>query len=148
MKRILLALALGAIAVTCALTGTAAASGPAPPGREIVEVECEGLGTITVAVPRNEHGEGAGQIVGEKGHGILVSSSFTLTDLTTGETVFSGSEAKGGGNSHPHQSTVACKGAPEEVEAALFFGEEELPEGVEPTDILLVEFEANVIVKR
>src|SRR2546429_3552836 len=96
MKRILLVLATGALVATGALTGTAAASGPAPPGKEIIELECEGIGPVTVSVQRNEHSQGAGQIVGEKGHGIPVALNFTLTDLTSGE-VFSEPEVKGGG---------------------------------------------------
>ena len=83
MKRIALALIAGAVAATAVLASTAAASGPAPHGKEIIEIQCEGIGPVTVAVNRNEHGNGAGQIVGEKGHGILVSSSFSLTDVTT-----------------------------------------------------------------
>jgi hypothetical protein len=147
MTRIALALVAGTLAATALLSGTAAASGPAPPGKEIAEVQCEGIGAITVALVRNEHGKGAGQIVGEKGHGILVSDSFSVTDLTTGELVFSGTVAKGGGHAHPRQGTVACAAPPGEVEAALLFGEE-LPPGVSPTDIVITEDVFQVIVKK
>ena|SRR2546427_10537113 len=146
MKRILLALATGAVAATCALTGTAAASGPAPPGKEIVELQCEGIGPVIVSVQRNESSQGAGQIVGEKGHGIPVSFNFTLTDLSNGE-VFTEPEVKGGGNAHPNQTTTRCEGTAFEGEAASIFGEE-LPPGVEPTDFVRGEFEAQVIIKR
>ena len=118
MKRILLALATGAVAATCALTGTAAASGPAPPGKEIVELQCEGIGPVIVSVQRNESGQGAGQIVGEKGHGIPVSFNFTLTDLSNGE-VFTEPEVKGGGNAHHNQTTTRCEGTAFEGEAGL-----------------------------
>jgi len=146
MKRILLALATGAVAATCALTGTAAASGPAPPGKEIVELECEGIGPVTVSVQRNEHGQGAGQIVGEKGHGIPVSFNFTLTDVSSGA-IFSEPEVKGGGNAHPNQTTTTCKGTAFEGEAASIFGEE-LPPEIEPGDTVRGEFEAQIIIKR
>ena len=147
MKRILLALATSAVAATCALTGTAAASGPAPPGKEVVELQCEGLGPVTVSVSRSESGKGAGQIVGEKGHGIPVSFSFTLTDLLSGEVIVSETEPKGGGHAHPNQSTTTCKGTAFEGEAASIFGEE-LPPEVEPGDTVRGEFEAQIIVKR
>ena len=147
MKRILLALAASALVVTGALTGTAAASGPAPPGKEIVEIQCEGIGPLTVSVQRNEHGNGAGQIVGEKGHGIAVSFGFTLTDLTSGKVFNEPPEVKGNGHAHPNQSTTRCTGTAFEGEASSIFGEE-LPPEIKPTDIVRGEFEAQVIVKR
>ena len=146
MKRILLALAATAVAAMGVLTGTAAASGPAPPGKEIIEIECEGS-PVTVSVQRNEHGQGAGQIVGEKGHGIPVSFNFTLTDLSSGEVIINEPELKGGGNAHPNQSTTTCKGTAFEGEAASIFGEE-LPPEIGPTDLIRGEFETQVIIKR
>src|SRR6266480_2484531 len=147
MKRILLALAASAVAATGALTGTAAASGPAPPGKEVIELQCEGLGPVTVSVQRPESSQGAGQIVGEKGHGIPVSFTFTLTDRSSGEVIINEPELKGGGNAHPNQSTTTCKGTAFEGEAASIFGEE-LPPEVEPGDTVRGEFEAQIIVKR
>jgi hypothetical protein len=146
MKRILLALAASAVAAMGVLTGTAAASGPAPPGKEIIEIECEGS-PVTVSVQRNEHGQGAGQIVGEKGHGIPVSFNFTLTDLSSGEVFTEPAEVKGGGHAHPNQSTTTCRGVAFEGEAASIFGEE-LPPEIGPTDLIRGEFEAQVIIKR
>ena len=146
MKRILLALATGALVATSALSGTAAASGPAPPGKEIIELECDGIGLVPVSVQRNESSQGVGQIVGEKGHGIPVSLNFTLTDLTSGE-VFSEPEVKGGGNAHPNQSTTTCEGIAFEGEAASIFGEE-LPPEIGPTDLVRGEIDAQVIIKR
>jgi hypothetical protein len=146
MKRILLALAASAVAAMGVLTGTAAASGPAPPGKEIIEIECEGS-PVTVSVQRNEHGQGAGQIVGEKGHGIPVSFNFTLTDLSSGEVFTEPAEVKGGGHAHPNQSTTTCTGVAFEGEAASIFGEE-LPPEIGPTDLIRGEFETQVIIKR
>ena len=146
MKRILLALAVSAFAAMGVLTGTAAASGPEPPGKEIVELECEGIGPVTVSVQRNEHSQGAGQIVGAKGHGIPVTFTSTLTDVTSGES-FTEEGVKGGGNAHHNQSTTRCEGTTFEGEAAEIFGEE-LPPGVEPTDTVRFEFTADVIIKQ
>ena len=66
MRRMTLALTVGAIATTSIFAATAAGSGPAPPGKETVEINCAGLGTVTVSVPRPEKSRGAGQIVGQK----------------------------------------------------------------------------------
>jgi len=147
MKRILLALAATAVAAMGVLTGTAAASGPEPPGKEIVELECEGIGPVTVSVQRNEHSQGAGQIVGEKGHGIPVSFAFTLTDVSTGEVFTEPAEVKGNGHAHPNQSTTTCKGLAFEGEAEEIFGEE-LPPEIGPGDFVRGEFEAQVIIKQ
>ncbi|TMK98850.1 MAG: hypothetical protein E6G34_04885 [Actinobacteria bacterium] len=147
MKRIVLALVASGFAAAALLSSSAAASGPAPPGKEIVEIECEGIGSLTVSVARNEHGKGAGQIVGQKGHGIPVSLSFSLTDVTTGEPLFSETELQGGGNAHHNQNTTTCKGTNAEVPASIFFGEHELPPGVSPEDIIRAAFEVQVIVK-
>src|SRR5215471_20286343 len=84
MKRIAIALLAGAVGATALLSGTAAASGPAPPPKDIFEVECEGLGSVIIAAPASEGGHGVAEIVGEKGHGIPVSSSVTVTDVTKG----------------------------------------------------------------
>jgi hypothetical protein len=143
MKRTLLALAVAGL-LNGALASAAAASGPA--GKNTVEVQCEGIGTITVRVPPNEHGKGAGQAVAQHLHGIVVSSTFSFTDVTTGKEIGGGTETKG--NGHHNASTTACKGMTFEGEAAQVFGEEELPEGVSPTDIVRGEFEVHVVLKR
>src|SRR2546426_9998239 len=109
MKRIALALLASAVAATALLSSTAAASGPAPPGKEIIEVQCEGVGSITVSVSRSEHAHGVGQIVGQKGHGIPVLNTFTLTDVTTGEVLFSETETTGGGNANHNQRTTRAR---------------------------------------
>jgi hypothetical protein len=146
MRRIVLALALSAIATTL-FAATAAASGPAAPGKETVEVECEGLGSLTVSAPRSEHSKGVGQIVGQQGHGKPVSVTFTLTDVTTGTLLFTHQEHLGGEGSHAQQATTQCSAVLAEVPASAFFEEApELPPGVEPTDIIRASFEPLVIV--
>lgn len=146
MKRTLLMLAVGALALSGAFADAAAASGPA--GKRTVEVECEGIGTILVRVPPNEseHGFGAGQEVGQHLHGIPVSETFTFTDITKG---FSETEAtaKGGGHGNHNQTATNCKGTAFEGEAGELFGEE-LPPGIESTDTVRGEFEVQVVLKQ
>jgi hypothetical protein len=145
MRRIVLALALSAIATTGVFAGGAAASGPAPPGKEVIEIECGGE-PLTVSVARPESSKGAGQIVGAKGHGIPVTFLFTLTDLTSGEVLSSEAGATGNGHGHPNQSTTKCTATFFEGPASAFFEGHE-PPGVEPGDLIRAAFEAQVIVK-
>jgi hypothetical protein len=147
MRRITLALALSALATASILPSTAAASGPAAPGKETVEINCTGLGTITVSVPRPEKSNGAGQIVGEKGHGIPTATSFTLTDVTTNTVIFNETHVVGRGHAHSHQTVTQCESMFFEGPASTFFEGHE-PPGVEPSDIVRASFEADVIVKR
>jgi hypothetical protein len=77
MKRIALAVLASALAATALLSGTAAASGPAPPPKDTFEVQCEGVGSFTVSAPASQQGHGVAQIVAEKGHGIPVSSTLS-----------------------------------------------------------------------
>jgi hypothetical protein len=142
VKRILLALAVVAVSAS-ALAGSAAASGPAAPGKRLVEINCEGLGPITVSLPPSERAKGAGQVVGEHAHGIAAATTFTVTDVTTSKVLFSETETRPG---HPNQSTITCKVATVTEEASKFFGEE-LPPGVAATDMISVEVEVHIIRK-
>jgi hypothetical protein len=142
VKRILLTLAVVAVGAST-LAGSAAASGPAPPGKRLVEVNCEGLGPIMVTLAPSERAKGAGQIVGEHAHGISAATTFTVTDVTTSTVLFHETETRPG---HQNQSTILCKSAPVTEEASKFFGEE-LPSGVAATDMISVEFEVHVIRK-
>jgi hypothetical protein len=148
MRRIIAPLAISAIVATGLLAGSASASGPAPPGKEIIEIECAGLGSVTVSVQRPEHSRGAGQIVGTKGHGIPTAIVFTLTDVTTGAVLVSEQSTVGGGHAHPHQPATPCKATNFEGPASVFFEGHELPPGVEPGDLIRATTEVQVIVKR
>jgi hypothetical protein len=106
-RRILLVLA--AIAAFGILAATASASGPAAPGKELVQIGCDGLAPFTVAVQRGDNANGAGQIVDMKGHGIPVENTFTLTDLTTA-TVLDTEVTTTGQNGHSNQATTHCSG--------------------------------------
>jgi hypothetical protein len=143
----ILALTVGAIATTSIFAATAAGSGPAPPGKETVEINCAGVGTLTVSLPRPEKSRGAGQIVGQKGHGIATATSFTVTDVTKATVLFRESHAVGGGNAHRNQPTTQCNATVFEGPASAFFEGHE-PPGVEPGDVIRASFEAQVIIKR
>jgi hypothetical protein len=148
------ALTLAALAATSVLVAGAAAAPPGhekkgPGGKETVEVECEGLGKLTVSAPRPEKSNGAAQVVGQKLHGIPVSFSFAATDVSKGIVLFEESRESGHGHGHPNQTTTACKGTFESTAAEFFEeAEEALPEGVAPTDLIRATFEAQVIVKK
>lgn len=137
------------VATTAAGIGAAAApaSGPAAPGKELIQVTCDGLGTITVAVQRGENANGAAQIVDAKGHGIGVDSTYQLTDLTTSTVVATETRATGHGNGHPNQSTTHCTGVLFEGSASDFFGTD-LPQGVAPTDSVQLTIDALAVIKR
>ena len=83
MQRRLLCVLAATVVAVALFTGAAFASGPAAPGKEIIHVTCGGIEPLTVSVPRSEKNTGAGQIVGEKGHGIEVTFTRILTDLKT-----------------------------------------------------------------
>src|SRR5438093_13609438 len=72
MQRGLLYGVAAMVAALAVFTPGASASGPAAAGKELIDLNCEGIGPVTVSVPRSENNNGAGQLVGEKGHGIPV----------------------------------------------------------------------------
>jgi hypothetical protein len=146
MHRKLLFAAAAAAAMSVPV-GVASASGPAPKGKEIIHLECEGVGPVTVAVPRSENSKGVGQIVGEKGHGIPVDLNFTVTDVTKGIVLHEEPSQAGKGHAHRNQVTSTCTGTQFEAPASIFFGGE-LPEGVSPTDIIRGTFVGQIIVKK
>jgi hypothetical protein len=145
MRRIVLALALSAIATGSIFAGSAAASGPAVPAKGLFEYECAGKGTITVSIPPAVKTRGAAQIVGVQGHIRPVSFTFILTDLRTGEELVNQTSFFGGGKSHLQQEATTC-GFTFEAPASEFIPEGEFPENVEPTDILKLSVEGPVII--
>lgn len=133
-------------AASAVFAGAAWASGPAAPGKELIDLNCEGLGVVTVSVQRGENSNGAGQIVGARGHGIPVAFTFTLVDVTTSAVLDSESSAVGNGNAHPNQATTTCSGVVFEGAASEVF-DADLPPGVAPTDVIQAVIEAQVILK-
>jgi hypothetical protein len=138
-------LLLAAIAAFGIVAATASASGPAAPGKELVQITCDGLGMVTVAVQRGDNANGAGQIVDMKGHGIPVENTFTLTDLTTAK-VLDTEVTTTGQNGHSNQAATHCSGVLLEGSASDFFGTD-LPPGVAPTDTVQLTLDAFVIIK-
>jgi hypothetical protein len=147
MRRVLVSLLVVGVVAVGALAGTAAASGPAPPGKDLVKLNCTGLGPITVSVQRGQNSKGAGQIVGMKGHGIPVKIVFTVTDMTTSTVIDSETQLSGHGHGHPHQATTECTGVVFSGAASDFFGAH-LPPGVAATDTVEASIDVFVIIKR
>jgi hypothetical protein len=146
MRVKLLTLLVAAIAAAAALAGGAVASGPAAPGKQLVDLTCAGLGPVTVSVQRGQNSKGAGQLVDMKGHGIPVKIVFTLTDLTTSTVIDTETQLSGHGHGHPNQTTTECTGVVFHGSASDFFGAH-LPPGVAPTDTIEASIDAFVILK-
>jgi hypothetical protein len=143
---VLLLLLATTVASIGIVAGAASASGPAAPGKEVVQFTCDGLGTIPISVQRGENSNGAGQIVDAKGHGIPVNATLTLTDLTTSSVLGTEVTATGQGNGHPNQPATHCYGVLFQGSASDFFGTD-LPLGVPPTDIVQLTIDAFAIIK-
>jgi hypothetical protein len=136
------------LVTTAAMVITAAgpASGPAPPGKESVQLTCDGLGEITVSVQRGENSNGAAQIVDAQGHGIPVTATLTLTDLTTSTVLGTETTATGQGSGHPNQPTTHCSGVLFRGSALDFLGTD-LPPGVAPTNTVQLTLDGFAIIK-
>ena len=145
MQRSLLCGVAATVAALAVFTGGASASGPAPSGKDLVLLSCTGIGDVTVSVPRGGNNNGVGQVVGAKGHGILVASTVTLTDVTTNTVLNSQSKAIGGGNAHPNQATTTCSGVLFSGPASVFFGAGPLPSGVGSMDTIELSIVVEVI---
>jgi hypothetical protein len=146
IKRIILAVAVSGITTIGLLPAGAAASGPAAPGKKVVQLECEGLGTLTASMPQAEGSAGALQIVGQNGHLIVVSSLSAVLDFTTEMVLKHETRESGGGQGHPNQPTTTCTSIFEGT-ASEFYGSGALPPGVGPNDFIVAGFDDQVIVK-
>jgi len=146
MRMKLFVLLLLAMTGAMGTVGAASASGPAAPGKELIQLTCEGLGPITVSVQRGEKANGAGQIVDSKGHGIPVEATLTLTDLTTATVLGTETTATGHGNGHPNQPATHCTGDLFQGSASDFFGSD-LPPDVAPTDTVQLAFDGFAVIK-
>jgi alkaline phosphatase len=148
MHRGLLCGAAIAVMGLAVFTGGASASGPAPPGKQVINLTCVGIGPVTVSVARGNDNTGAGQLVGRKGHGIPVRFTTTVIDVTKSNTVLStDSSAVGHGHAHRHQTTTTCSGVVFSGPASTFFGNGPLPPGVDATDTIEVDIVVDVIAK-
>src|SRR4029453_16616296 len=98
MRRLLVPALVGLVALVTASVGNA--------GREQQTLTCTGLGTITVTVTTttNDHSVAWGVgTVSHLLHGIPVSFSGTITDLTTNTVLDTFFQAKGKGNGMHNQ---------------------------------------------
>jgi hypothetical protein len=133
-------LALSIVAVVALVAASVANA-----GREQQTLTCTGLGTITVTVTTttNDHSVawGVGTVSSSR-HGIPVSFSGTVTDLTTGMVLDTFLQAKGQGNGIHNQPTVTCTSPPETATA----GDLGIP-GVDPSDVIEFDFTAQVVLK-
>jgi hypothetical protein len=137
MRRLLAPAIVGLVALVAAGVGNA--------GREQQTLTCEGLGTITVTVTttKNDHSVAWGVgTVSHLLHGIPVSFSGTITDLTTNTVLDSFFQAKGKGNGMHNQQSVTCTSPPETATA----GELGIP-GINPSDVIEFDFSAQVVLK-
>jgi hypothetical protein len=127
-------------AVVVALTATAVASA----SRTQDTLICGDVAfpvTVTSTSNENSVAWGVGTVsAGE--HFIPTSFSGAGVDLTTDETLFSFSQAKGGGNGQHNQEQMACT-TPTVTATA---GELGIP-GVDPGDLIQISFSATVVRK-
>ena len=121
------------------------AAGSANAGNGQITLTCTGLGTITVTTTTTKNDNSVGWGIGKVSsslHGIPVSFSETVTDLTTNTVLDSFGQAKGDENGMHNQSAVTCDAPPETATA----GEAGIP-GVEPSDVIQFDFSAEVVLK-
>jgi hypothetical protein len=144
--KLLLLLLLVATATAAIVAAPASASGPGAHGKELVQLTCDGLGTITVSVQRGAGANGAAQMVNAKRHAIGVGAIFTLTDLTTATVLDSETTATGQGNGHRNQPATHCSGVVLEGPASDFFVTD-LPPDLAPTDTVQLTVDAIAIIK-
>lgn len=115
-------------------------------GRIQQQLTCTGgLGTVTVTVTNttNDHSVawGTGKVSNSL-HGIPVSFTGTITDLTTDTQLDSFTQAKGQGHGMHNQPTVTCSSPPETATA----GELGIP-GIDPSDVIEFDSSAQVVLK-
>jgi hypothetical protein len=137
MRRIFALPIVALVALIAASVGNA--------GREQQTLTCTGLGTITVTVTTttNDHSVAWGVgTVSSSLHGIPVSFSGTVTDLTTNTVLDSFFQAKGQGNGMHNQPTITCTAPPEMATA----GDLGIP-GVDPNDLIEFDLSVQVVLK-
>lgn len=73
-------------------------------------------------------------VSGGSGHLIPTSFTFTAFDNTTNQTIFTGTQLKGGGHANANQSTVTCTQSQTGTLADLLSPGDEVPPGASLTD--------------
>jgi hypothetical protein len=133
------------LAVAAVATTALAVAGAGNAGRQEITIHCSSLATIAVTVTQttNDHGVAWGVGTVSAGvHGIPVSFTVTVTDLTTNTVLDSFGQAKGQGNGMHNEPTITCTEDPETATA----GELGIP-GVNPADVIQFAFSAQVVLK-
>ena len=141
-------LGLGA-AATAALT--LSGMGSAAAAQSYLPLECSDGSSIVVRAPDTHSSDNGGWSVGQvvdggSGHLIPTHFTFTLYDVTTGSTVFSGQQAKGGGHANHTQTSVTCSST-DSGTAGDFFGPD-LPPGVSADDAVTFTITVKAVAKR
>jgi len=133
---------LAAATLAAAVTLVAAATGTAARTQDTLICGSTQIPvTVTSTTNDNSVAWGVGTIGGGD-HFIPTSFSGTGVDMTTGKTLFSFFQAKGGGNGQHNQDQMSCSTAPETATA----GELGIP-GVDPGDVIQFSFSATVVHK-
>ncbi len=136
------------LAAAVALTLPGVGSASAAQGYQ--SFDCNDGSSILVRVPESHSSQNGGWSVGQvvdggSGHLIPTSFTFTLYDVTTDTTIFSGSQTKGGGNANHMQATVTC-GITQSTTAGAFFGTN-LPPGISAGDTVTFTFTVTAVPK-
>jgi hypothetical protein len=131
---------------TLALPGAAFADDGASIGRQTMQLDCTGLGTITVLTPPSSAHDNwsAAQIV-TGGHFVPVAFTYLVYDETAGLTL--GDETVTHPAAHSRQSTTTCAASQTALLADLAPPDEPLPTGIAATDTVTLSFIATVIAK-
>ncbi len=135
---------LAAAAVSATL-GVAFLAGPASaaPGRQTVQMNCTGLGTMTLIVaPTDQDNWGAAQLL-SGGHLVPVGFRHLVHDDTAGITLFDGTVSHGA--AHANQDTVTCSTVETGVLGQIAPPGFTPPPGVSLTDLVTISFIATAV---
>ncbi|MEO5608437.1 MAG: hypothetical protein ABIQ61_09800 [Ornithinibacter sp.] len=136
------------VATAVALTLPGMGSASAAQGYQ--QLNCTDGSSILVRVPDSHSNDNGGWSVGQiveggSGHLIPTSFTFTLFDVTTDATIFSGEQLKGGGHANRNQTSVTCSNV-ESGTAGDFFGPD-LPPGVSASDSITLTLTVGAVSK-
>lgn len=132
--------------ITLAVPGAAFASGDTPGGRQTMQLDCAGLGTVTVITPpgvAHDNWSAAQLITG--GHFVPVAFTYRVYDDTAGLTL--GDETVTKPAAHSQQPTTTCVASQTALLADLAPPDAPLPTGTAATDTVTLSFIAIVIAK-
>lgn len=139
------ALVTAVTATTLAIPGIAFASGEAPAGRQTMQLDCNGLGTVSIITPPTAAHDNwsAAQLV-TSGHLVPVAFTYSAYDVTAGLSL--GEETVTHPAAHREQQTTTCVATQTALLGDLA-APGPLPDGVATTDTVTLSFIATVVVK-